>query len=409
MHHPTSLVSPTPAQSQQRQDDAPRRPIRDDTLLIHAGRKLANAVQAVSPPLIRASTTVFPSLHAYTEAQRGLVFDAPRYGRSGTATTFELQRAMAALAHTETCIATGCGLSAITAVLAAHALPGKHILLSAGVYGPTRAFCEQALAPAGTCIEYFSHDADVLPLIRDDTTLVFIETPASLTMEMLDVRAVCAAAHVRGVRVACDSTWGTPIHFDAHALGIDISVHAATKFINGHSDLLLGLITGTHDALAPVRAYCDRSGTHAAPDDCWLTLRGLRTLAVRLQRHQTSAMEVATWLQGQAVVQRVLYPALEGAVGHALWKSQFTGAAGPFTFELAPCSESAFSRFIDSLELFRLGTSWGGFESLVMPAVPHHLRAHAAAPDAPRLVRLHIGLEDPIDLCNDLARALSAM
>lgn len=380
-----------------------------DTLLVHSARDSAAAAHAVNPPLVRTSTTVFDTLDAYQEAQRGLVFDAPRYGRSGTSTTFELQRAMAALAGTETCIATGCGLSAIAAVLGAHAGPGRHILLSEGVYGPTRLFCEKELALAGTSVEFFAHGADVAPLLRGNTSLVFIEAPASLTMEMLDVRAVCAAAHARKVPVACDSTWGTPIFFDAHGLGIDISVHAATKFINGHSDLLLGLVTGTFDSLAAVRAHCDRSGAHAAPDNCWLTMRGLRTLAVRMERHQHSALTVARWLQVHPAVRRVRFPALEADPGHALWKAQFTGAAGPFTVELAPCSKAAFTRFIDHLSLFGLGTSWGGFESLVMPAVPHALRASALPADAPRLVRLHIGLEAPQDLCDDLAAALARM
>jgi cystathionine beta-lyase len=223
------------------------------------------------------------------------------------------------------------------------------------------------------------------------------------------VRAICTAAHERGVPVACDATWGTPLFFDAHQLGIDISVHAATKFINGHSDLLLGLCTGTSDALSKVRAYCDRSGAHAAPDTCWLTLRGLRTLAARLARHQASALALAQWLQAQSAVQRVRFPALPTDPGFELWRAQFSGAAGPFTVELAPCSEGAFSRFINALSLFSLGTSWGGFESLIMPAVPHHLRALAAPDDAPRLVRLHIGLEDPADLCNDLDSALRRM
>jgi cysteine-S-conjugate beta-lyase len=379
------------------------------TQLIHLGRETASATNSVSPPLVRTSTTLFPTLDAYKQAQRAPVFDAPRYGRSGTATTFELQRAMAALAGAQSCIATSCGLSAITAVLSAHAGPGRHILLSAGVYGPTRVFCDRDLAASGAMVEYFAHDADIEPLLRDSTSLVFIETPASLTMEMLDTNAICAAARARGVPVACDATWGTPLFFDAHRHGIDISIHAATKFINGHSDAMLGLVTGSQAALAPVRSHCDRTGTHAAPDACWLTLRGLRTLAVRLERHQASAMVVAKWLQGHKLVERVMFPALESDPGHALWRTQFSGAAGPFTVELAPSAEDSFARFIDGLELFGLGTSWGGFESLVMPAVPHHLRSLAGPVDAPRLVRLHIGLEDAQDLCDDLSNAFSLM
>jgi len=377
------------------------------TLLAHAGRTTARAAQSVNPPLVRTSTVVFETLQAYHAAQRGVVFDGPRYGRSGTSTTYELQRTMAALTGAQSCIATSCGLSAIVAVLCAHAGPGKHILLTQGVYGPTRIYAEQELATTGTTIEFVPHGADITPYLQPQTSLVFVEAPSSLTMEMLDIRAVCKAAKRRQVPVACDSTWGTPLFFDAHALGIDLSIHAATKFINGHSDVMLGLITGSDAALQPVRSVCDRNGTHAAPDACWLALRGLRTLAVRLERHQQSARVIAQWLAAQPRVRRVLFPALPCDPGHSLWRDQFSGAAGPFTFELEPCTDESFEAFINALRLFSLGTSWGGFESLVMPAVPHHLRAGPTSPEDPRLVRIHVGLEDPNDLRSDLEQALS--
>lgn len=377
------------------------------TFLAHAGRQTARAVQAINPPLVRASTVAFETLADYKHAHHQTVFDAPRYGRSGTSTTFELQRCMAAFAGVETCLATASGLAAIVTVLSAHAGPGRHLLLNQGVYGPTRIFCDQELVPLGTTVEYFPEGADITPYLRDNTSLVYIETPASLTMEMLDARAVCTAARRRGIPVAADATWGTPVFFDAHAIGIHIAIHSATKYINGHSDVMLGLITGSHADLASTRRFCDRSGAHAAPDVCWLALRGLRTLAVRLARHEQTALAVAQWLQQRPEVVRVLFPALPGDSGHALWRAQFSGAAGPFSFELAPCSEAAFAAFIDAFELFSLGTSWGGYESLVLPAVPYNLRHLAALPDAGRLVRLHVGLEDAGDLCGDLAQALA--
>jgi cystathionine beta-lyase len=380
-----------------------------ETRLIRVGRHTAAAAHAVSPPVVRTSTTVFASLSDYKQAQGGVVFDAPRYGRSGTTTTFELQRAMAEISGSETAIATSSGLAAITAVLSAHAGPGRHILVSVGVYGPTRVFCEQELTPTGTEVEYFAPGDDLTARLRDDTTLVFVEVPASLTMEMFDLSVISAQAHARGVPIACDATWGTPVFLDAHSLGVDIAVHSATKFISGHSDLLLGLITGSYDALEQVRGYCDRNGTHAAPDTCWLALRGLRTLAVRMQRHQTTALTVARWLEKHPVIRRVHFPALKSDPGYELWRSQFTGAAGPFTIELPPCSEEEFAAFVDHLELFGLGASWGGFESLIMPAVPHHLRTLDGAPDAPRLVRLHVGLESARDLIDDLDSALRAL
>lgn len=381
-----------------------------DTVLSHAGRSSALHSNVVNAPLVRASTMVFPDLAAFKQSYQGVVFEAPRYGRSGTATTFELQSAIATLCQAESCIATASGLSAIALVLAAHAGPGRHLLVQGGVYGPTRMLCEKQLRAQGTRIDFFDSEAELAQLLQANpgsVGLVLIEVPGSLTMQMLDVRAVCQLAHQAGAVVASDSTWGTPLFFDAHGLGIDISIHAATKFINGHSDVMLGVITGSRTALATTRALCDQFGSHAAPDACWLALRGLRTLGVRMARHQASALAVASWLQQQAQVVRVLFPALPDDPDHALWRKQFSGAAGPFTFELASCGEAAYERFINSLRLFGIGTSWGGFESLVMPAIPHHLRALAVQPDAGRLVRLHIGLEDATDLCHDLAQAMA--
>ncbi|HVL74936.1 MAG TPA: PLP-dependent aspartate aminotransferase family protein, partial [Noviherbaspirillum sp.] len=339
----------------------------------------------------------------------GVVFESPRYGRTGTGTTFELQTAMAALENTESCIATASGLSAIAAVLLSHAVPGRQILVFEGVYGRTRTLCEKELNRLGVKVRFFSSEAELRERLEAPTTLVYVEVPASLTMQMLDVEAVCHDAHAAGVPVACDSTWGTPAFFHPHALGVDISIHSATKYINGHSDLMLGLITGTYEALEPARTWCDRYGSHVAPDVCWLALRGLRTLGVRMQRHQENAVAVATWLRGQERVKAVYFPVLPEDRGHALWKKQFSGGGGPFSFEFEACDEAAFSRFIDNLQLFGLGTSWGGVDSLVMPAIPHHLRALPVQPDEGRLVRLHIGLADPQDLCADLQQAFEQM
>lgn len=383
--------------------------MKQDTKIVHVGRASAKLAHSVSAPLVRTSTIVSGSLSIFKSAYSGKVFDTPRYGRSGTETTFELQRAMAALEETETCIATSCGLSAIVAVLGTYGGSGRHILVSEGVYGPTRAYCEKVLRANGTEVEFYGPSDMIQTLLRDNTSLVFVETPTSLTMEMYDVRAICAAANRAGIPVAADATWGTPIFFRPHALGVNIVIHAATKFINGHSDLLLGLITGTDADLAMVRAHCDLNGTHAAPDACWLALRGLRTLSVRMRRHQASVNEVAEWLERRPDVVRVLFPALSSDPGHELWRDQFSGAGGPFTIELARCDEAAFTRFINSLKLFSLGTSWGGFESLVMPAIPHHLRTLPTQPDEGRLVRFHIGLESPEDLCTDLEQAFAAL
>ncbi len=385
---------------------APRDPWAAETALAHLGRSSAHLAHSVNPPLVRASTAVFPTLKAFKESYGNIVFEAPRYGRSGTSTNFELQSAMAALCHAQTCIATPSGLSAIAAVLCAHARAGGQILVQQGVYGPTQALCDTVLASMQCRVDYFDSPQSLARMLAPDTALIFVEAPSSLTMRVIDVEAVCDIAADHKIPVACDATWGTPIFFDAHGLGVSIAIHAATKYINGHSDVMLGLVTGSYEALQSTRVWCDHQGYHVCADACWLALRGLRTLHVRMQRHDHSAITVALWLEQHSAIERVLFPALPSDPGHALWKRQFSGAPGPLTVELKPCAEPAFERFINALQLFGLGTSWGGYESLVMPAIPHHLRALPAQPDAGRLVRFHIGLESPADLCQDIDAAL---
>jgi cystathionine beta-lyase len=377
-----------------------------DTVLAHLGRRSSAISNSVNPPLVRASTTVFPTLAEYKEAYKGVVFEVPRYGRSGTSTNFELQTAMAYLCQAETCIALPSGLSAIATVLGAHAQVGGEILVQKDVYGPTQVFCEKVLQPLQCRVDYFDSPQTLSQKLTENTSLIFIEVPTSFTMRMVDVATICAIAAKRKIPVACDSTWGTPIFFNAHGLGISISIHAATKYINGHSDVVLGLVTGSYEALHATRAWCERNGTHVSADSCWLTLRGMRTLHLRMQRHAASAIEVATWLETQAEIKQVFFPALPSDPGHALWKKQFTGAPGPFTVELQSCNEAAFEKFMNALQLFSLGTSWGGYESLVIPAVMHHWRALPTQPDEGRLVRFHIGLEAPADLCKDIGAAL---
>jgi cystathionine beta-lyase len=378
---------------------------RFDTKLAHLGRTSASRERTVNPPLARASTILFDSLDELDEARAALPYEVPRYGIYGTSTTFELQTAMAQLCGAETCIATPSGLTAIAATLAAHAGPDRRILIQREAYEPTRAFAEQELA--GRCdVGWFGSIEELAALADERTSLILIEVPTSHTMRLLDVRAAAEIARRHGIPLACDSTWGTPRFFDAHALGIDISIHAATKYIGGHSDIMLGLTTGSYEALASTRDWCRRHGSTAAPDVCWLGLRGLRTLSVRMERHHANALRVAGWLEEQPSVARVLYPALPSDPDHALWQDQFSGAPGLFSVELGPCDAAAYARFFESLELFGLGASWGGFESLVLPGDPEDRRGLDPQPDHGRLVRLHVGLEDPDDLIADLAQAL---
>lgn len=379
-----------------------------DTKLSRLGRGRAQGVRPVNPPVERASTILFDTLDQLREARRAIPFETPRYGIYGTASQFELQSAMAELCDTESCLATASGLAAITATLSAHATPGSRVLLQRDTYGPTREFAEQQLAST-VDLRYFEGLEELDELADGDTSIIFIEVPTSGTMRVIDVRRVVEIARRVGAPVACDSTWGTPRYFDAHALGIDISIHAGTKYIGGHSDLMLGLTTGTYEALAPTRDWCVHHGSTVAPDVCWLGLRGLRTLSVRLGRHQASALEVATWLERRPQIVRVLYPALPSDPDHGRWQRQFSGAPGLFSIELEACGEDAYARFIESLQLFGLGASWGGFESLVLPAIPQARRGLHPQPHEGRLVRLHIGLEDPTDLIADLEQALARL
>jgi cystathionine beta-lyase len=381
---------------------------RFDTKLAHLGRSSAHAARTVNPPVARASTILYDSLEQLREAHSEVPFETPRYGIYGTSTTFELQTAMAELCDTESCIATGSGLSAIAATLSAHARPGTRVLMQEDAYQPARIFAEGELANR-VDLRFFRTVDELDELADENTSLIFIEVPTSGTIRVIDTAAVVEIARRVGAPVACDSTWGTPRFFDAHAWGVDISIHAGTKYIGGHSDVMLGLTTGTYEALGPTREWCVRYGSTAAPDVCWLGLRGLRTLSVRLERHQANALEVATWLEQQPQIERVLYPALPSDPDHKLWQRQFSGAPGLFSIELQACDEAAYARFIESLELFGLGASWGGFESLVLPAVAQARRGLDPQPDHGRLVRLHIGLEDPADLRDDLAQALTRL
>ncbi len=390
------------------EDERMKRTNGFDTQLVQLGRVSAARERSVNPPLTRASTILFDSLAELHDAREGIAYEEPRYGIYGTSTTFELQTAMAGLCGAESCIATPSGLTAIAATLAAHATPGGRILLQNDIYQPARTFAETEIAKH-CAVAWFASTDELDALADERTSLIFIEVPTSLTMRLIEVAQVIRIAARHGVPVACDSTWGTPRFFDAHGLGIDISIHAATKYIGGHSDLMLGLTTGSYGSLASTREWCIRYGSTAAPDVCWLGLRGLRTLSVRLERHQASALKVAGWLETQPQVVRVLYPALPSDPHHRLWQTQFSGAPGLFSIELCACDETSYARFIESLTLFGLGASWGGFELLVIPAIPHARRSLDPQPHDGRLVRLHIGLEDPDDLIADLATALAAL
>ena len=362
----------------------------------------------VNPPVARASTILFENLASY-DALRGDRFAGLRYGIHGTETLFALEKALTQLEGCHRAIVVPSGLAAITAAILAVAKAGSTLLVADTVYGPTRAFCDGLLARNGVRTIYYDPliGEDIGELIRDDTCGVYCESPGSLTFEVQDIPAIAAAAHAREVPVLIDNTWASPLFFDSLSHGADITIQAATKYLSGHSDVMMGTIATTEKWWRPIRNVVADLGFSTSPDDCYLVLRGMRTLGVRLRHQEKSAIDVAQWLKEQPGVLRVLHPGIEGDPGHALWKRDFTGASGLFGVELATKSDKGLVAFVDALKLFGIGSSWGGYESLVVPA--RFTRTSRPFEVAGRLVRLHVGLEDPEDLKNDLSAALRAM
>jgi cystathionine beta-lyase len=384
--------------------------MKKDTLLTHLGRDPARYNGMVNTPVFRTSTVIHPNLASY-EQRPPEGEKTVRYGRYGTPTTFALEEAVSQMEGGYRAVAVPSGLAAITAAVCAFVKTGDHLLVSDSVYAPTRAFCERQLRRNGVQVEYYDPliGAGIASLVRPNTRAVFCEAPGSLTFEMQDIPAIAKAAHERGLVVLADNTWGTPYFFRSFERGVDVSIHAATKYIAGHSDVMLGIVVTNEQSWLPVRRAVTDYGYSASPDDCYLALRGFRTIGVRLKHQMASALRVARWLKARPEVRRVLYPALEDDPGHAIWKRDFEGAASLFAFVLQPVSDIAVAAFVDALELFGIGSSWGGFESLITVV---HAEAHRTAtrwqPGGPAL-RLHIGLEDPDDLIADLKHGFDAL
>jgi cystathionine beta-lyase len=383
-----------------------------DTLLAHSGGDPSERQGAVNPPVYRASTFIFPTV-ADWEASRvhERRFDVIRYGQLATPTTLAFEEAMAALEGGYRAMLVPSGLAAVTVALQALVKTGDHILVADTVYVPTRIFCDRVLKRFGVETTYYDPliGAKIDSLVRPNTRLVFLESPGSMTFEIQDVPAITSAARARGILTLLDNSWATPYLFSAFAHGVDVSILAATKYIGGHSDVMMGTITTTEALYDRVRSEVAELGLCVSSDDAYLALRGLRTLSVRLERHQRNATQVAEWLSTRPEVARVTYPALTDAPGYALWKRDFRGASGLFGVELRRVGKPAVDAFLNSLELFGMGASFGGFESLAVPMDPRPYRTATRWPHDGPLIRLHIGLEDPNDLIADLARAFERM
>ncbi len=383
------------------------KPLEAETTLVTAGRDTEAQKGFVNPPVVHGSTVLYPTaddLHAH----RGEF----QYGRHGTPTTRALQEALMALEGPQ-CAGVGLapsGLSAIATTLLAVLNAGDHLLVCDNAYRPTRNFCNGLLSRYGVETTYFDPliGAGITELFKPNTKAVLVEAPGSQSFEMPDIPAIAAVAHARGALVIDDNTWATALYHRSLDQGVDISMQAATKYVGGHSDIMFGTISANAKTWPMIAEAIRLLGACAGPDDVFLALRGLRTLAVRLAQHQRSALEIARWLETRPEVLRVLHPALESDPGHAIWKRDFAGASGLFSIVLKPAPQQAVDALLNAVKLFGMGYSWGGFESLIIPfdCAPYRT-ATRWAPGGPAL-RLHIGLENVDDLKCDLERGFAA-
>lgn len=370
------------------------------TAILHTGRDPAAQHGFVNTPAYRGSTVLFPTLDAL-EAYDDQLF---KYGRHGTPTTAALEEAISKLECGQRTLLTASGYQAVTTAILAFVKAGDHVLMVDSVYQPTRKFCDTILARLGVSTTYYDPlvGAGIADLILPNTRVVFTESPGSLTFEMQDIGAITKAAHARGAIVIMDNTWATGLYFRPLEHGVDVSINACTKYIVGHADAMLGAITTNAQTTKAVEETRATLGGCPGSEEAYLGLRGLRTLAVRLERHQRSALEVARWLGTRPEVERILHPALPTDPGHALWKAQYKGASGLFSIILKPTPRKALAAMLDGLELFGMGYSWGGFESLIVPFNPKRYRTATAWTAEGPALRLHIGLDDVGDLIADL-------
>ncbi len=376
------------------------------TRLAHIGRPEGTDYPFVNPPVVHASTVLFENVaHLHSKKARYV------YGRRGTPTSEALEGAISDLEGADGTVLAPSGLAAVSIALLTVLRAGDHLLVSDCVYQPGRNFCDTVLTRYGVTVTYFDPHVGsaIADLFQPNTRGIYLESPGSHTFEISDLPAIAEVAHARDALVVVDNTWATPLFYKPLALGADISLMAATKYIVGHSDALVGTIAARGRAWKMLKATHGDFGLFTGPDDMYLTLRGLRTLGVRLLQHQESAVRIATWLDGRPEVLRVMYPALPGHPDHALWKRDFTGSTGLMGVILQPCSPEAVAAMVDDLAYFGIGFSWGGFESLIVPYDPSYARtATNWAPGGP-LVRLQIGLEDAGDLIADLEQGFARL
>lgn len=373
---------------------------RERTRIVLAGRDPEDSYGFVNPPIVRGSTVVYQSLDEFTARKARYM-----YGTMGNPTLDALEVALNAMEGGAGVVVCPSGLLACTLPLLATLSSGDHMLVTDSVYRPTRVFCEGMLKRMGVEVTYYDPliGSGIKALFRPNTRVVFTEAPGSQTFEMQDIPAISAVAHAHDALVIMDNTWATPLFFDSHKAGVDLSIQAGTKYYAGHSDVLVGTVSArTPELYKLIRSTWEQLGVIVAPEDAFLTLRGIRTMPLRLKEQQAAGLEVARWLQQRPEVKMVLHPALENDPGHAIWKRDFTGASSLFSIVLQPVAHKAVAAMVDHLALFGMGASWGGYESLVLPFdCATYRTATPWTPGGP-CIRIHIGLEDVEDLKDDL-------
>ncbi len=391
--------------------------MKDSTILVHAGRAPLRVGGPVNMPVHRASTIVSPTLEEFDANEAGdAKFRNVCYGALGTENAFALCEAVNQLEQGAGSMVTSSGLAACTQSLLAFVGAGDHVLMPDSVYGPQRMFCESILRRYGVETTFYDPrlGRDIAVLIKANTRVVYTEAPGSLTFEMQDIPAIVDAAHARGALVIMDNTWAGPLYFKPLTVGVDICVEAATKFIAGHSDLVMGVITArTAELYRRMRSFCVQMGEIASPDDCYMALRGLRTMKVRMETQFAQALDLARWLKSRPEVVDVLYPPLESDPGHELWKRDFTGGGSLFSIVLPKMDRKAVAAMLNGYKMFSIGASWGGYDSLVEHCHPQRTALRRAAPvwndDNCTLVRYAVGLEDVDDLKADLEEGFSRL
>jgi len=377
---------------------------KPETIAVSAGRMTKEHYGAVNTPVYRTSTILHPSFESLkTEA---LPY---KYGRRGTPTSRSFESAIEELEGGARTVAVPSGLNAIATAILSVCGNGDHLLMTDSCYGPTRHFCDKTLVRFGIETTYYDPliGADIVSLFQSNTRAVYCESPGSLTFEIQDVPAIAAVAHARDASVLLDNTWATPVYFRALDHGVDLAILSGTKYLGGHADVMVGTVTANESHKARLEAFYGDTGLFLGGDDCYLALRGVRTLPLRLKQHQESALKITRWLATRPEVTRVLYPALQSDPGHALWRRDFTGSSGLFGVELKPVSSGALSAFLNGFHHFGLGYSWGGYESLIIKS--EFKRTAGKFETQGPLVRMHAGLEDPDDLIADLEAGFARM